>query len=397
MLSVHTAVIGGGPAGLAMISKLVDSFPAHATFAWIDAAGFQSGRVGKAYREVPSNTKAGLFTKYVTQSECLNASSRNCAAFRTMLAQDQSETCTLGLAADLVCELSAAIRASEKRIASLECTVSSITHEENLQLWHLACDSGERIAAKCVILATGSQPKVLDSMIVRHPELQALPLDIALAPSKLELVLRERLQKSQPRPVRIAVVGASHSGILVLRNILTLASELNVHISWFVRSQLRYATYLPDGTIVHDNTGLKGVAATWARDHVQDAMDVVLDPSKNLLVHDVSPNLRIVRMKDKQTELAELEQCSLICFAVGYERSPLPAISCGSTYLAAHSVSYDSQCGQIKMVPGMYGVGIAFPAVGIDPSGSAEERVGFWKFACHTDTIVADMKNSLGS
>ena len=54
---------------------------------------------------------------------------------------------------------------------------------------------------------------------------------------------------------RVAVVGSSHSAVLVLMNLLEMddgPKVLNLY-----RSPLRYAKYRDDGVIILDNTGLK--------------------------------------------------------------------------------------------------------------------------------------------
>ncbi|KAH8947723.1 hypothetical protein BDL97_11G057900 [Sphagnum fallax] len=62
------AVIGAGPAGLAVVATLLDQecIP----ILWIDP-NFEAGRLSN-YLEVPSNTKVKLFQQYVTTSPSLN-------------------------------------------------------------------------------------------------------------------------------------------------------------------------------------------------------------------------------------------------------------------------------------------------------------------------------------
>ena len=53
----------------------------------------------------------------------------------------------------------------------------------------------------------------------------------------------------------VCVVGSSHSAILVLMNLLEM--ENGPQVLNLYRSPLKYAKFLPDGTIILDNTGLK--------------------------------------------------------------------------------------------------------------------------------------------
>ena len=55
----------------------------------------------------------------------------------------------------------------------------------------------------------------------------------------------------------IGVVGSSHSAVLVLRNLLENPAVSPKKVINLFRSKLLYASYLPDGRIKNDNTGLK--------------------------------------------------------------------------------------------------------------------------------------------
>lgn len=62
----------------------------------------------------------------------------------------------------------------------------------------------------------------------------------------------------------IAVFGSSHSAIIVLHHLVSLGVKKIIN---FYRSPCRYAVDL-GGSIFFDNTGLKGQAATWARENL---------------------------------------------------------------------------------------------------------------------------------
>lgn len=63
--SVDSLVVGGGPAGIAVLGNLLEHGASHQTGLWVDPL-FRAGRVNVRYRQVPSNTKAELFTKFAT-------------------------------------------------------------------------------------------------------------------------------------------------------------------------------------------------------------------------------------------------------------------------------------------------------------------------------------------
>lgn len=65
---VDAVVVGGGPAGIAVVGKLLETLPKTQRQLWVDPF-FNSGRIGDKYREVPSNTKVKLFWQYATAVE----------------------------------------------------------------------------------------------------------------------------------------------------------------------------------------------------------------------------------------------------------------------------------------------------------------------------------------
>lgn len=122
---------------------------------------------------------------------------------------------------------------------------------------------------------------------MQHLKMNAIHLDTALAPSKLQTLF------DPSSPATVAVIGASHSAILVLRNLYKIAntSHPNLRIKWFTRNKLRYAVKM-DGWILRDNTGLKGEAAEWARQNLEE--DGVFEKSP------VTPSCLTVRTSCKQ-------------------------------------------------------------------------------------------------
>lgn len=102
-------------------------------------------------------------------------------------------------------------------------------------------------------------------------------LDIALDPPLLAKLLGSH------KPLTMGVIGASHSAILVLRNLYNLASSTHpkLRIKWFTRHPLRYAEER-DGWIFRDNTGLKGEVAVWAKENLEEDRLLISSVSKYL-------------------------------------------------------------------------------------------------------------------
>lgn len=231
------------------------------------------------------------------------------------------------------------------------------------------------VSSARLVLCTGSSP-TNQELPVLIDGLTPLILDTALSPSHLSNVL------SKDEPITIAVVGASHSAVLVLLNLtnLALSSHPNLHIKWFTRHPLRYAEFM-DGWILRDNTGLKGDAAAWAKAN--------LEPN----VFDDSPVSKVVtridykREDEIETYKERLPGCKHYVQAIGYTRDPLPTLKRNGERGGELKPHYDHSTGGFKQgkddkktIPGLFGAGIAYPERVTDPHGNVEYAVGFWKF-----------------
>jgi hypothetical protein len=205
----------------------------------------------------------------------------------------------------------------------------------------------QELNSKNVILAVGAVPKKLD-----YPQLKEIPLEVALDPEKLA---REPLENAT-----IAVFGSSHSSMIALPHLLRHPVEKVIN---FYRSPLRYAVYLDDW-ILFDDSGLKGRAADWARENIDG---VLPDRLERCWVS--SPDF-----EDK------LAACDRAVYTVGFERRTLPETK---------------QWGQLEynpnngiLAPGLFGLGIAFPARATDRYDYVEYRVGLKKFMDQLHSVL---------
>ena len=240
-------------------------------------------------------------------------------------------------------------------------------------------EMSKAIAAR-VILCTGSSP-TNQQLPVSISNTSPLELDHALSP---KLLAKEIPKES----TTVAVIGASHSAVLVLINLYKLASTTHpdLRIKWFTRHDLRYAEFM-DGWIRRDNTGLKGAAAAWAKEN--------LEPTK----FESSPVIKFVtkiayeKENEIQTYEKHLSGCDRYVQAIGYTRDPLPGLkdATGSDI----TYNYQPDTGSFKnvdgkQIPGLFGAGIAWPERVTDPEGSVEWAVGFWKFMRYAKRVVPD-------
>ncbi|TKX24294.1 pyridine nucleotide-disulfide oxidoreductase-like protein 3 [Elsinoe australis] len=393
-MSVHRSkyaavVVGAGPAGICALGNMLER--GVSPVLWVDDE-FNGGRVNRAYREVPSNTKTKLFIDFaeaLTPFRKALEKTPSPNAIDRLREFDQDKATQLGNAADMLLMLTrglmqlpgVAVRKGRVTSASVD------SHKGwTIQVSLAGSDSPMQTQPSTVIsdrliLCTGSSPN--DSPLpVDVPGLANIHLDTALSPSLIANFL------PKDKKTTVAVVGASHSAVLVLMNLsqLALSTHPNLHIKWFTRHSLRYAEFM-DGWILRDNTGLKGEAATWAKQN--------LEPEK-LPSSPVAKCITPISY-EKENEIKEYEEhlpgCDYYVQAIGYSRDPIPQIKRGVG--TVDDIKYDHLTGSFsdgkgEKVPGMYGAGIAWPERVTDPYGNVEYAVGFFKFMKYLKRVSCD-------
>lgn len=334
------AVVGAGPAGIITIGLLMDLGISPSSITWIDPE-FNVGRLGKYYASVPANTKTKLFVQFL--ESCKTFQECKTASFDKLLDYDQEKEYPLEIIIQPLKDISDYL---VTKVQTITGNLTSLEFEKDC--WHVGI-SDKKIAAHNVVLATGSKPRSLD-----YPCEHEIPLDLALSKD----VLADHVQHDDC----IAVIGSSHSAILILK----FLTELNVkRIINFYKNPIQYAVDM--GTwILHNANGLKGITAQWAREVLEK------NPPANIL--------RIYN--SEQARESWLQICNKIIYAVGYERNELPPIHGNNT------ITYDDKTGIIA--PRLFGIGIAFPEEYTDPLGNKEHRVGLNSFMDYAQRIIPE-------
>ncbi|TQS33761.1 hypothetical protein Golomagni_05882 [Golovinomyces magnicellulatus] len=365
-------VVGAGPAGIVVVGNLIEQMKT--PILWVDDE-FQAGRLNKYYREVPSNTRVKLFVAFAdalsTFRDVVKESQRP-NAYTTLQDLSQEATCHIAEAADLCLMLTKGLdwsRGVHKKLG----TVSSASWSDKSK-WTItiesssACDNtAAKISSNMLIMCTGSHPKV-GSLPVSH--LQDIGLDAALKPSLLSASL------SRDSKIIVAVIGGSHSALLVLRNLYNLACSTHpfLRIKWFTRHPLRYAEQR-DGWILRDNTGLKGEVATWARENLEEGKLELSNVSKYL------EKVEYSREQEDEKFKKHLPSSTHIVQAIGFTPQELPIIEKNGRKL---DLNYNHLSQEFEekgeKISGLYGAGIAWPERVTDPEGNVSLDVGLWKF-----------------
>lgn len=388
----EAVVVGAGPAGITAVGNLLEQ--GLQKILWVDEY-FNGGRVNQYYREVPSNTKVKLFIDYAQAlspfreivggaqaqdgSTTATTKASNEDKLHVLRKLDQEKGCNLGHAADMCLILTEGLKQHPSIITHLG-RISEGSLDPTSQTWTLNLpNSSNTIQTQRLVLCTGSSP--LDPPLPYSPpnEIHHINLDDALSPTNLQSLL------SPLGPTTVAVIGASHSAVLVLMNLshIALTSKPDLRIKWFTRHPLRYAEYY-DSYIARDNTGLKGEAADWAKQNLEEG---------RLEKSDVGKVVQKVAYQKGEEEAVYREHLSdgktgFVVQAIGYSRNPIPELKF-SNGQAIEEVKFDHDrgCfwygkeGEKKVLPGVYGAGIAFPQRVVDKKyGHEEFNVGFFKF-----------------
>lgn len=307
-------------------------------------------------------------------------------------ALDGDRGCLLSYAADMIQQLSEGLRrlnTADGRLIAIQGTVESLAGDGEGWVARIRPAGVDPAAAplvyQCdrVVLATGSHPLSADQACAGLGRTH-IDLDVALQPEVLGSAIA-------PQDT-VAVLGSSHSAMLVLRTLASLPTPPSRVVN-FYRSPLKFAEYLesPGGTgelIRHDNTGLKGEVADWVRRHLADC------PPSQSYIDCLGGLVRRIPLGPKEGDVYQAHgaQCTVVIAAVGYARNTPPTITWQGRVLAAERLDYgDKGClhaGE-ESLPHLQGFGIAFPQRVLDVDGvTPEAAVGFWKFIRYIDQAV---------
>lgn len=431
----EAVVVGAGPAGIVSVGNLLEKQVGN--ILWVDET-FQGGRINQYYREVPSNTKTKLFLEFaesVAPFRNIVSAGSSKDLLQDIRKLDQEKGCQLSHAADICLMLTSGLK-NTPGVTAQPGRVKSATLDERSQTWNVNLTTPTQsssssstplgpIRTKRLILCTGSTP--LDPPLPYEPPgLKHINLDDALSPTTLRTLLTPL--SSSRTPTTIAVIGASHSAILVLMNlshIISSSPHLNLNVKWFTRHPLRYAEYDSSGHVsARDNTGLKGQAAVWAKENLEPLFSSSSSSSSSSTTTTVTSvangTIQMIRYKKGDEEnvyrkyLLEKEQEQIpspkfLIQAIGYTKNPIPTLSIivpkGHTTAKNEEIIitpiFDHDKGiflhtpnttpnitpqnenvaKSRQIPGLYGAGIAFPQKILDKKYLHEEmNVGFMKF-----------------
>lgn len=330
-------IIGAGPAGIIVVGLLLDLGIKPSDITWIDPE-FNVGRLS-AYANVPANTKTQLFINFI--ESCKTFQQCNSPAVKRLYTYQPDKEYPLHIITEPLQDITTYLLS---KVNGIRGSLEALQFDDNC--WHVGIEKNS-IKSEHVVLATGSHPCCLN-----YPCEKQIPLDIALNKNLLE--------QQVCCDDSIAVIGGSHSAILLLKNLCELRVKRIIN---FYKKPIQYAVDM--GTwMLHNANGLKGIAAEWARD-----------------VLEKTPPANLIRLYNcPETIDAWLPVCNKIIYAIGFERNSLPPIN------NSNDITYDDRSGIIA--PRLFGIGIAFPEQYTDPLGNQEHRVGLNSFMDYAQRVL---------
>ncbi|WWC98804.1 hypothetical protein V866_005697 [Kwoniella sp. B9012] len=366
--SYKAIVIGAGPGGLAVMKSLLDV--GLSKIYWIDKS-FKGGRLNELYREISSNTKVGIYLDAVKSSATCRSiidTTPKPNAMTKLEKIGRDETCQLSLAGDMIEML-------EQGISKNEGVERMKGEVEEVQLkgstWSVGLHNHPSpLTTSRLFLCTGSQPITPSFHLPYNPDLKILDLDRCMVKSTLPALF------PKDKKSIVGVIGNSHSGVLVCRNLFEIHQEKQreLKILNFARSKIRYAIYKDDGGIVFDNTGLKGDTAEWSKQHMDNPSEEVQEVIEQI---DISSN-------EEEVYRDRLKECTHLIYAIGYQPNPYPKMVIDGKGIKQDELIFDQDSSEFridgKKVNGLYGLGIAHPEKSQDPEGHEENNVGLAKF-----------------
>lgn len=357
------------------------------------------------FGEVPSNTRTNRLVAYFQSSRTFlellaDPSLGACGAWQYMLDYPPNECCAFGYTAQVLEHITRGLLGTVPHHRSVVSACRQVTADSLNEVsiidqgWHLTLADHSTISTARVMFATGCTPATQNYHVTadqsEHSTDQSR--DLAVIPLESTFHAIELTRVIQPH-TRVAVIGSSHSALLALMNIVRLIEQgLYQGEVWLVhRSPLKFMTPLPNGDALHFYDGLKGPVGDWARDQ--------LLPGK-------CPRTRVVSLADDtcQTWHRTLQHVTGIIYAVGYDRTPLPPIWCHVPDVHERALVDDAQLRHDAdtyqllhprvALPGLFGLGVAFPARHVDSTGHVQAAIGLPNFM---NAAIANYRLWLGS
>ena len=324
------AIVGLGPAGIFALASLPIEELAHTI---VFEPALIGGELAAQYGAVVANiSKADMVAAF-------RMIPRWATVEFPLLAATADEACPL--LADVAKQIRALIREDLSRVDVCALKVTAFQQTAD-QRWLLQA-GGRMFDAQNLILTPGAPPKTLDLPI------PSIPLPIALH--------KERLALHVTPTDRILVIGTSHSGTLILKNLKDLGCT---HVTAFYRGKTPFS-FARDG----DTEGIKQESATIADEILSNAWG--------------SKTPTLLKSDDLTTQFRVLQRTHYVIYAIGFGAPSLFFLD-PYGHLQRFSDVFDPSTSTFRGAQKAWGFGIGFPRMYTAPNGSHHLDVAFKPF-----------------
>lgn len=371
---VEYLIIGAGPAALCLIPQLLKAKMDPASIMWVDPR-FSLGDFGGILSEgssVPGNTAVSSYRQVIEgiyhALPAVRPPPFPVFAFDKL---SPSMVPSLKIAAEPLLYISTQL---ENIVHPIRGIATKVEKSLNYFITEIIQANNQPLIlrSKRVILAIGAQPKTL-SLPSSCAHIITVKPEIAFIYSQLK-----HYMESQKNISRVAVIGSSHSAALASMHLL----QLGCRVKQFMNKKYLFAQtkIAPDGSrfTQFDNTGLKGEVATFTRKLINGDFPYLENHFTSVLIED---------KKQAQLLLTDhLPHCSHVITAIGYEARPSVTVN----GLSVSELKHNSYTTEFSEIPGLFGIGIAFPQQKKAVSGEIEFAVGvskFWNTVCDPQII----------
>ena len=366
MKVIDWVIVGGGLSGIISICVIYNRFPSN-TILWIDKDNFNGGDLS-LYPEVYANTPIKTMIKFFSELyDMINITKE-----RSIIDVSEPDSwCTLGVYHKDLLKLSSLLL-KLNNVSFINDNVNEIKRIDNL--WKLQCINGnesedynEYVCDK-IVLATGCNQKTL---IYDTP---AIPIYNALNIHKLiELDNNKNITNK-----KIVVFGNSHSGILILKNLVDMKCK-NISCVYKRHICIPYYNKNTNTIEINEQTGLRGIALEWV--------------NKNIYPTNKT-NIQFIKYDNDNLQTI-INEADYLIYAIGLEQRQIPIINTcpneqDKTKICYKNIAYNPHTGLI--CENIYGIGVAFPDYYF--RGTYQCKIGMYEFLEQTRKILLPTKNT---
>jgi hypothetical protein len=338
MSTYDVCVIGCGVAGTIILLKLLESISPD-KICVVDPA-FDGGDLARNWSDIKSNTPWSLFLSSTEKLPVAKAAIDK--------RRDKYNPDDITPVWELSKSLSIALIPYLKEMDTNTCFAREAQYESTSGLWKITLDGCSLTRyAKKIVYAPGGIPKQVN---LSKPQ---IPLEVALD--------NARLQRAIEPGQHILLFGLSHSGVLVVRNLL----NLGVYVSVIYRTHTPFV-FASDGAY----QGIKAEAANVAR-------ELLATPNEHLT---------LIQSSDAPAVIRAFNRCDAIISAIGFVKNTNTCVFKVDGEII-DSAKYNSQTGKIDAASQLWGIGLAYPST-TTYDGKVYEDAGVASFINHAIEIV---------